>query len=78
MKAQLISLSQAARLTGKSRSTLIQAARGLKWSRGPKNAKQYDANALLMSLYCGNHRALSWEQDRDMWDLLAKELDRHA
>ena len=54
MKAQLISISEAARLVGKARETVMKAAQGLKAKPGPKNAKLYDANALMMSIDCGN------------------------
>jgi hypothetical protein len=63
MKAQLISISEAARLVGKARETVMKAAQGLKAKPGPKNAKLYDANALMMSIYCGNQRAIWWEAD---------------
>ncbi len=60
-KAQLISISQAARLTGKARDTVIKAAAGLRSRHGKKNAKLYDANSLLMGIYCGNDSAMLWE-----------------
>jgi hypothetical protein len=63
MKAPLLSISEAARLTGKARETVMHAARGLKFEKGPKNSKRYNANALLTSIYCGNQRAIDWEQE---------------
>ena len=63
MKAPLLSISEAARLTGKARETVMRAARGLKFEKGPKNAKKYDANALLTSIYCGNEAAVDWEAE---------------
>jgi hypothetical protein len=63
VKARLISISEAARLVGKARETVMRAAQGLKSKSGPKNSKLYDANALLMSIYCGNERAIWWEGD---------------
>jgi hypothetical protein len=56
MRAQLISISEAARL-------LARRAEGLEAKPGPKNAKLYNANALFMSLYCGNQRAIWWQAD---------------
>jgi hypothetical protein len=60
-RAQLISISQAARLTGKTRNTVIKAAAGLRSRHGKKNAKLYDANSLLTGIYCGNDSAMLWE-----------------
>ena len=67
MKAKLISISEAARLLGKARETVMKAADGLDSKPGPKNAKLYNANALFMSIYCGNERALYWEADQRFW-----------
>jgi hypothetical protein len=64
-KAQLISISQAARLTGKARATVIKAAAGLRGRRGKKNAKLYDANKLMMGIYCGNESVILWELDEE-------------
>jgi hypothetical protein len=61
VRAQLISISEAARLLGKARETVMKAAQGLTSKSGPKNAN--DANALMMSIYCGNQRAIWWEAD---------------
>ena len=51
----------------------MKAAEGLEAKPGPKNAKLYDANALFMSVYCGNQRAIWWQADdafrRGEWDL---------
>ena len=66
-QAQLISISDAARLLGKSRETVMKAAAGLDSKPGPKNAKLYNANALMMSIYCGNARALCWQSDENFW-----------
>jgi hypothetical protein len=41
----------------------MKAAAGLKSKRGPKNAKLYNANALMISIYCGNERAICWQHD---------------
>jgi hypothetical protein len=67
MKAQYISISEATRLVGKARETVMKAAAGLKSKRGPKNSKLYNANALMMSIYCGNQRAIWWQQDHEFW-----------
>ena len=61
MRAQYISISEAARLVGKARETVQKAAQGLDSKRGPKNSKTYNANALFMSIYCGNQRAIYWQ-----------------
>jgi hypothetical protein len=42
----------------------MKAAEGLQAKPGPKNAKLYNANALFMSIYCGNQRAIWWEGDQ--------------
>ena len=67
MKAKLISISEAARLLGKARETVMKAADGLDSKPGPKNAKMYNANALFMSIYCGRERALLWEGNERFW-----------
>jgi len=41
----------------------MKAAQGLDFKPGPKNSKLYNANALFMSIYCGNQRAIWWEGD---------------
>jgi len=66
-KAQLISISDAARLLGKARETVIKAAAGLESKGGPKNSKVYNANHLMMSVYCGNERALCWQSNEKFW-----------
>lgn len=45
----------------------MKAAQGLDSKAGPKNAKLYNANALFMSIYCGNERALLWEGNERFW-----------
>jgi hypothetical protein len=67
MKPQLISISEAARLLGKARETVMKAAAGLDPKPGPKNSKLYNANALFISIYCGNQRAIWWEQEQRFW-----------
>jgi len=66
-QAQFISISDAARLLGKPRETVMKAAAGLDSKPGPKNAKLYNANTLMMSIYCGNERALYWQSDQKFW-----------
>ena len=68
MKAQLISISEAARLVGKTRGTIARAARGLTTKAGPKGSKLYDANVLLMGIYRGNEAALLFDGDRAFWE----------
>jgi hypothetical protein len=66
-RAQIAGAVLAARLVGKSRETMMKAAAGLDSKPGPKNAKLYNANALMMSIYCGNQRALYWQADQKFW-----------
>jgi hypothetical protein len=67
MRAQLISISEASRLLGKARETIMKAAEGLDAKPGPKNTKLYNANALFMAVYCGNECARLWEGDDMFW-----------
>ena len=72
MKPQLISISEAARLVGKTRETVARAARGLTAKAGLKGCKNYNANHLLMSIYCGNERAILFEGDMEAHERMAK------
>ena len=63
MRAELISISAASRLTGKCRNTIERAARSLGFKHGPKGSKLYDANELMEQLYLGYTNATYWEQE---------------
>jgi len=63
MRAELISISAASRLTGKCRNTIERAARSLGFKHGPKNCKLYLASELFEQLYCGYSNAAYWEQE---------------
>ena len=52
---------------GKARETVMKAAAGLESKRGLKNSKLYNANYLMMSVYCGNERALCWQSNDKFW-----------
>ena len=61
--AQHISISAAARLLGKNRETIAKKVQGLPSVVGPKGAKLYDANDLMIAVYCGRDDAFT------IWDL---------
>jgi hypothetical protein len=55
----------------------MKAAEGLDAKPGPKNAKLYNANALFMSIYCGNQRAIWWEGSRGFCGAISSLICRH-
>jgi hypothetical protein len=60
MKHQRISISEASRLTGKTRETVSRAARDLPSHPGPRNATLYDSTMLLARLYVGEDGELTY------------------
>ena len=72
MKAQLISISEAARLIGKTRGTVAKAAQGLIAKPGPKGSQLYSASSLMMSIYGGNERAQLFEGNLLAWERMQR------
>jgi len=64
MRTPVISISEAARLTRKSRNKIISAVRDLPYKLGPKNAKFYLASELLQNVYLG-YSTLAYGQERN-------------
>ena len=73
-KAQLISISQAARLTGKARDTVIKAAAGLRSRRGKKNAKLPADKKAVRIIAIGNKLSFRFEIDQSYLPQLIGEL----
>ena len=61
-QAQHISASQAARLLGKPRSTILNKVHGLETIQGPHNSKLYDADELMTAVYLGR-KYFIWIED---------------
>jgi hypothetical protein len=64
LKAQLISISEASRLVGKTREMVANAARILEPRKGPRGAKLYDASELMRALFYGENQRVVFELDR--------------
>jgi hypothetical protein len=66
MKPQLISVSEASRLVGKTRERVAIAARVLTPKPGPRGAKLYDAAELMNSIFYRENDRTVFELDRMM------------